>query len=59
MRKHPSTIESTHRSTVYRTPPVNPAVLSMPAYSAFDKKCQLANDFQHQCEIVQAGNHDI
>jgi hypothetical protein len=54
MRKHPSTIESTHRSTAYRTQPLDPAVLSMPGVSGPRKQLQLANDFQHQFEIVQA-----
>jgi hypothetical protein len=34
MRKHPSTIESTHRSTTYRARPLHPAVSFVPGLSS-------------------------
>jgi hypothetical protein len=54
-RKHPSTIESTRRSIAYRMRPLDRSVLFMPGVSGLRQQLQLANDFQHQCEIVQAG----
>jgi len=59
MRKPPPTIESTHRSTAYRTRPLAPAVLDpallfMPRLSGLRQQLQLANDFQHQFEIDQS-----
>jgi hypothetical protein len=59
MRKHPSTIESIHSSTAYRTRLLDPAVLFMPGVSGLRQQLQLANDFQHQFEIVQAGKFMI
>jgi hypothetical protein len=55
MRKHPSTIESTYRSTADRTRPLNPAVSFTPGLSGLHKQRELTNDFRHQFEIVQAG----
>ena len=58
MRKHPSTIESTYRSTVYRTAH-EPAVFSMSSYPAFDKNVNWPTTSNINAKSCKRGNHDI
>jgi hypothetical protein len=59
MRKQLSTIESTHRSTAYRTRPLDPAVLFMPGLSGLPQQRRLTIDFRRQFKIVMVENYEI